>query len=63
MPLSWDLSWLGGPLVSAYPNATVKEIWKALDVDKAFQQVLDNPASKQALESPAMKPLLDRAAA
>jgi hypothetical protein len=47
---------------SAYPGATVKQIWKALDVQQAFQEVLDNPAAEQALQSPALKPLLDRAA-
>ncbi len=48
--------------ISAYPNATVKDIWKALDVEDAFQTVLDNPAAGQVLESPALKPLLDQAA-
>ena len=47
---------------SAYPEATVKQVWKALDVQRAFQDVLDNPAAEQALQSPALKPLLDRAA-
>lgn len=46
----------------AYPDATVKEIWKALDVQHAFQQVLDDPAAEEALKSPALKPLHDRAA-
>jgi hypothetical protein len=48
--------------ISAYPNATVKDIWKALAVEGAFQAVLDNPAAGQALEAPALKPLLDQAA-
>ncbi len=47
---------------SAYPEVTVKEIWKALAVQQAFQQVLDNPAAEQALQVPALKPLLDQAA-
>jgi len=47
---------------SSYPEPTVKEIWKALEVQHAFQQVLDNPAAEQALKHPALKPLLDRAA-
>ena len=46
----------------AYPDATVKEIWKALAVEKAFEDVLDNPEAAQALEAPALKPLLDQAA-
>lgn len=47
---------------SVYPEATVKQIWKALAVQQAFQQVLDNPAAEQALQAPALKPLLDQAA-
>jgi hypothetical protein len=41
---------------------TLKEIRKALHVNQAFQQVLDNSAARKALESPALKPLLDQAA-
>jgi hypothetical protein len=48
--------------VSSYPNATTRAIWKALALQEAFQQVLDNPAAGQALEHPALKPLLDQAA-
>ncbi len=48
--------------LSAYPDATVKQIWKALAVEKAFQQVLDNPAAEQVLQAPALKPLLEQAA-
>jgi hypothetical protein len=47
--------------ICAYPDATVKEIWKALAVEKAYQKVLDNPASEQALQAPALKPLLEQA--
>ena len=47
---------------SSYPESTVKEIWKALAVQHAFQQVLDNPEAEQALKHPALKPLLDQAA-
>lgn len=47
---------------SAYPEATVKAIWKALAVTKAFEEVLDNPEAAQALQAPALKPLLDQAA-
>jgi hypothetical protein len=44
-----------------YPG-TVKEIRKALRVNKAFQQVLDDPEAATALQQPALKPLLDEAA-
>lgn len=48
--------------LTAYPDASVKEIWKALAVEKAFQKVLDNPAAEQALQAPVLKPLLEQAA-
>ena len=44
-----------------YPG-TVKEIHKALRVNEAFQQVLDDPKAAEALQHPALKPLLDEAA-
>jgi hypothetical protein len=47
---------------SSYPEPTVKQIWKALELQHAFQQVLDNPEAEQALSHPALKPLLDQAA-
>ena len=47
---------------SAYPDATVKQIMKALALYQAFQQVLDNPAAEEALEAPALQPLLEQAA-
>ncbi len=43
-------------------GGTVKEIRKAERVNKAFQQVLDDPDAAQALQHPALKPLLDEAA-
>jgi len=43
-------------------DQTLKQIRKALRVNEAFQQVLDNPAAAQALANPALKPLLDQAA-
>lgn len=46
----------------AYPSATVKTIWKALAVNRAFETVLDDPAAEQPLQAPALKPLLDQAA-
>jgi hypothetical protein len=48
--------------ICAYPDASVKEIWNALAVQKAFQEVLDNPAAEQALKAPVLKPLLEQAA-
>lgn len=47
--------------LSAYPDATVKQIWRALAVEKAFQEVLDNPEAEQPLQDPALKPLLNLA--
>ena len=44
-----------------YPG-TVKEIRKALRVNEAFQQVLDDPGAADALGHPALKPLLNEAA-
>ena len=43
-------------------DGTVQEIRKALRVQKAFQQVLDDPEAAQALQHPALKPLLEEAA-
>ena len=47
---------------SAYPEPSVKEVWKALAVLKAFEQVLDDPNAAEALQHPALKPLLEQAA-
>jgi hypothetical protein len=41
---------------------TIPQIKKALRVEQAFQQALDDPAAVQALQQPALKPLLDQAA-
>ena len=43
-------------------GGTVKEIRKAERVNKAFQQVLDDPAAARVLQEPALKPLLAEAA-
>jgi hypothetical protein len=43
-------------------GGTVKEIGKAERVNKAFQQVLDDPDAAQVLQHPSLKPLLDEAA-
>ena len=48
--------------VGAYPEMTVKDIWRAQAVAAAFDQVLDNPDAAEALQQPALKPLLDLAA-
>ena len=52
-----------GNYVVAYPKPTVKEVWQALAVQEAFQQVLDHPGAAEALQHPALKPLLELAAA
>ena len=43
-------------------GGTVKEIRKAERVNKAFQQVLDDPQAAEALQAPALAPLLAEAA-
>jgi len=50
-----------GAYARNYPG-TVKEIRKALRVNEAFQQVLDDPGAADALRPPALKPLLNEAA-
>lgn len=42
-------------------DGSVKGVRKALHLQKAFQQVLDNPNAAAALSHPALKPLLDLA--
>jgi hypothetical protein len=44
-------------------GGTVKQIRKAERVNRAFQQVLDDPAAAGALAAPALAPLLAEAAA
>jgi hypothetical protein len=51
-----------GNFVCAYPKPTVKLIWYALAVQRAFDQVLDTPGAVDALQHPALKPLLELAA-
>lgn len=41
---------------------TMPEIKKAVQVEQAFEQVLDNPEAGQALQHPALQPLLEQAA-
>jgi trans-2-enoyl-CoA reductase len=53
------------PAVAYYnmlADYTIPEIKKALRVDKAFQQTLDDPAGVEALQQPALKELLEQAA-
>ena len=47
---------------SAYPEPSSRQVVKAWALQKAFQQVLDDPAAAEALQHPALKPLLDQAA-
>ena len=47
---------------SAYPEPSVKEVWKALAVRKAFEQVLNDPDAAEVLKHPALRPLLEQAA-
>ncbi|HEY6325443.1 MAG TPA: hypothetical protein VIW73_02865 [Candidatus Cybelea sp.] len=64
---SWK-KWLHDNQVTAaaygtkYSDATVKEIHRALRLQKAFEEVLDNPDAAKALEHPALRPLLELAA-
>jgi hypothetical protein len=53
---------VAGNFVAAYPEPTVKQVLKALALEEAFQQVLDNPAAAEALQHPELKPLLELAA-
>jgi len=43
-------------------DQTVPQIRKAQRLERAFEQVLDDPAAEPALQQPALKPLLDQAA-
>lgn len=45
----------------AFSNSTLSQIKKALLVNRAFEQVLDDPEAAQLLQHPAMKPLLEQA--
>jgi hypothetical protein len=57
-----DHTVVAGNFVAAYPEPTVKQVLKALAVQKAFQQVLDTSGAAEALAHPALKPLLEQAA-
>jgi len=43
-------------------DQTVPQIRKAQELERAFEQMLDNPESIEMLQQPALKPLLDQAA-
>ena len=47
---------------ASYPEPSVKQVWKALAVQDAFEQVLDDPGAAEALQQPALRPLLEQAA-
>ena len=51
-----------GNYVVAYPRPTVKQVWRALAIQQAFDQVLNNPGAAEALQNPALKPLANLAA-
>ena len=46
----------------SYPEPSVKQVWKALALQEAFEEVLDSPDAAEALQHPALKPLLEQAA-
>ena len=46
----------------AFSNFTLSQIKKALQVNQAFEQVLDDPAAAQALQQPVLQPVLELAA-
>lgn len=48
--------------IDVLSDETVPQIRKAQRVQRAFQQVLDDPAAEQALQHPALQPLLEEAA-
>jgi hypothetical protein len=47
----------------AYPEATVRQVWRALGLQRAFEHVLDDPEASEALSVPTLEPLRDLAAA
>jgi hypothetical protein len=48
--------------IDVLSDQTVPQIRKAQGLERAFEQVLDDPAAEQALQQPALKPLLEQAA-
>ena len=51
-----------GIYIVEFPDATIPQTRNAFAIQRAFQQVLNNPAAAKALEHPALKPLLELAA-
>jgi hypothetical protein len=47
---------------NALSDLTLPQVKKAQRLQRAFQQVLDDPAAQEALQHPALKPLLEQAA-
>jgi hypothetical protein len=47
---------------NALSDLTLPQVKKAQHLQRAFQQVLDDPAAQEALQHPALKPLLEQAA-
>ena len=45
-----------------FSGKTMPEMKKAVQVERAFDQVLDNPEAAQILQHPALQPLLEQAA-
>jgi hypothetical protein len=43
-------------------DQTVPQIRKAQGLERAFEQVLNDPSAEQALKQPALRPLLEQAA-
>jgi hypothetical protein len=48
--------------IRSFPDVTVRQEYKMVQLQKAFEQVLNDPKAAQALEHPALKPLLEQAA-
>ena len=48
--------------IDVLSDQTVPQIRKAQQLERAFEQVLDEPAAQQALQQPALQPLLEQAA-
>ena len=60
----WFLEHAVPPVVynCAYPQPTVQQVWQALALQEASEQVLNNPDAAEALQHPALKPVADLAA-
>ena len=47
--------------IRTFPDVTVRQQYKMVQLQKAFEQVLNDPEAAQALAHPALKPLLEQA--